>query len=444
MIIIYLIKINNLVSIKKDVNYLNGLFTKRILSKPEFAFLSIIFMFSFLPFYRTRNILNITQLSFIIFLLVAILLTIICITKKIYKEKNSIDTVFFVFSAMLILGIFNTIVINKKSLEIDNWLTLSVIFLSMYIPYLFAKVIRNTGVPSRRILSFTAITITLASFIIFLYKYIILKDWTERFSTSLGGAAVVHIVFLLTSIIFFALVKTEQNIKAKVIYIILLCISALLLFSTESRAGFISSILFILIFLLLTLKNSIKKEITKKNIFALAGILIICTVIFLNLADTRLFNLKSVGRSVGYLNSIELSFQEPKTFLFGYGYATIWDWYGVESGDVHYPYKGSSLYLTDYGLLLYHSHSTFLEILVEFGFFNLVLFLMIIFIILKSLINSYMQKWVFETIILLGLLSSISCFALDLYLFKNWFISFIWWSILFFALPDNQKNPTEA
>ncbi|MDX2268736.1 MAG: O-antigen ligase family protein [Bryobacter sp.] len=133
-----------------------------------------------------------------------------------------------------------------------------------------------------------------------------------------------------------------------------------------------------------------------------------------------------------------LSSQGALESALGAGYGTIWNWYlrDVYKGDR--IAVGDNLVSTPFGISLYHSHSTVLELLAEFGLPGLVWLLSLAFL-LRQLANSSTDfAW---RVFAFSLLVSVGSFAFDLFIFKSPRVNTVWWLYLVCALQLAKSTP---
>lgn len=117
--------------------------------------------------------------------------------------------------------------------------------------------------------------------------------------------------------------------------------------------------------------------------------------------------------------------------LAGQGYGAIWNWY---RRDILYGDKiaiGDNIIATGYGVSLYHSHSTLLELIVEFGLPGVIWLLLLSTALLKLPRISPDTSWrAYSWAVVISVLA----FGFDLFLFKSVRVSGVWWIFVFGAL----------
>jgi O-antigen ligase len=122
----------------------------------------------------------------------------------------------------------------------------------------------------------------------------------------------------------------------------------------------------------------------------------------------------------------------PSQWLFGAGYGALWPWYATEAkvsgGDLYST--GSYARVIPEGSLIYHSHSTYLVLLIELGLPGLLITLLFWRELIRHLFCSR------ERIFAAGLLVTAFALGFDLFLFRRPTRDVVWWIYLFgsFAL----------
>lgn len=256
---------------------------------------------------------------------------------------------------------------------------------------------------------------------------------TNRLRGPLGGAAIIHLP--INIMLIFNLSNIFNGYKPK-LSLLLASLNLICVFLTGSRAGVATSLLIILVLFMFNLNL--------RRFFKISlPILFISIIIFITVPHGRLNNFEDAARAQTMETALKISTSDLKTFLFGYGYGKIWSWYSLEYG----PNRMNVLFdyiMTPFGPTLYHPHSVFLEILTELGFISLLFFVLMVITIFIHTLKSWRCKNIYKRNLCLGVICTLPSFFADLYLFKNWNTSFIWWLFLFItlSLPYFNKKPS--
>lgn len=242
-----------------------------------------------------------------------------------------------------------------------------------------------------------------------------------RFSTSMGGAAVIYIALLITAAIFIGAAFAGVHRWVSVIGAALSV--AAILFS-GSRAGLICFAIFVAI---LVVGQFRRGRIPRVLWWALGGVVAVLSVTMLVVPELRrMLSLDDPVRVTNLTAAMTAWGESWQTMLFGQGSGRVWPWYTFEA-----RYFGGPPLLIDtpWGDVLVHPHSTFLVVLVELGLVGLVVWLAFVVLLVRGLLNAREQgKAVY--LVMAAIVAGIPGFLFDTYLFKNLTIAFWWWAVL--------------
>lgn len=360
---------------------------------------------------------------FIFIIFFVILLMFIIYLKKIKIVNNKINIIIYSLFFFIIIYSLTTIVINE-GLELSELKIppLLLVYFNITIPFLFSLLISVNKNKAYKFLYLLSLIISSSVFIPFMNTLSNGED-ISRLSTSLGGAAVIHVALLISLSIYIINLKLNYH---KFFSVIMIIVNLTMIISTQSRAGIITLVLFLMI-ILIDFKN-IKKSL-------IIGVLLytLLFTIFQLFPSDRLDNLESQARSETYETSKNIFLSSTKNIIFGTGYGEIWPWYGYENGLKSF----NSVIRTTEGNVLTNSHSVFWGVATELGLIGLVPLMIIMIIIIQQLIKAFKNNNIVSQTILLAIVSTIPAFYVDLYLFKNFNITAIWWLFLFYALKLN-------
>ncbi len=204
-----------------------------------------------------------------------------------------------------------------------------------------------------------------------------------------------------------------------------------------SRAGLILLVMYVVSVALFLRK--IKRA--ESNGLLLAAFSLGAGLMIYSQADAqRLTKFEDNYRKMTYETALNIVQTESLSgILAGQGYGSIWPWYRRDIIFTDLVASGDNLIQTSFGPSLYHSHSTLLEVLVEFGFPGLVWLACLVTKISKlPFRTSAGTSWhVFSLALAISLLS----FGFDLFLFKEVRVSSVWW--LFVAAAFQMGRETE-
>jgi O-antigen ligase len=182
----------------------------------------------------------------------------------------------------------------------------------------------------------------------------------------------------------------------------------------------------------------------KKSSITLFFAALLCVgiaVVIYSQADTQRFSsFEDRHRQLTHQAAWNVATTEPPLqLLAGQGFGTIWPWYRRDILNTDRIARGDNMILTGFGPSLYHAHSTFLVLGVEFGLAGVVWFLFLTYRLGRSLLQrGATPGW---RVFSLALAISLVSFAFDLFLFKEVRVSNIWW---IFVAALYQLHPREA
>jgi len=197
-----------------------------------------------------------------------------------------------------------------------------------------------------------------------------------------------------------------------------------------SRAAVICLAAFVIIMIPL-LRGLGKKILT----FAVVAFMLCIALALLNLqANTdRLSNMEDMTRLTTHRTAWDIvtSSSIPQ-LLIGHGYGSYWPWYLADIEDGGARATGRFMNKTSFGPILYHPHSVLLLLVVELGILGLCFYIYSIWFLLKMVI--YVKAYAKFIPFICGTASASLAFFFDLFLFKSWELSSIWWLFLFSSI----------
>lgn len=298
---------------------------------------------------------------------------------------------------------------------------------TVLIPYLMSKTTIDKHINFDKAISNFSIILTL----IFLY-YNFKVQQGARLDGHLGGAAIIHSIMIpVLAVHWYNVMKRKRFIVS----IVCLFITMACIFLTSSRAGLISLVLFILV--------TIFRRLTLKRFIVVSVISSGCIYAILQFASTVRYNqgFNDNLRSIAIDTGIAWATHSPWSFIFGNGYGSIWEWAAFDNG--YLPFWTFPLNYTEYGPLLFHAHSVFIQLFAELGVIGTIPFIIILFVLIKEFWKSNKRRNELSANILGALVCTIPSLHTDLFFFRNWAVSIVWLFFLFCGLYNTYEGGNE-
>ena len=251
------------------------------------------------------------------------------------------------------------------------------------------------------------------------------EDLFGRLETRLGGAAVIHTVFLLgISVCLGAVLQGHHRVLSS-----LAALAHLLWFiASGARAGLISLGVFLLLMALPPLINSVKRRPARLPFIAATTLVALTAFLFAakHVLGNRGVDVTGGGRVETWSYGLHQVFSSLPTLVFGTGYGVLWPWFAFETQALPQPGAHGTKQMP-FGLTLSHAHNLYVAVFSELGLIGLGLLL----ITLGTTCWAWWRaRGVVERTIAAGLVATLPSFFFDTYLIKNFPVSFVWWVVL--------------
>ncbi len=262
-----------------------------------------------------------------------------------------------------------------------------------------------------------------------------------RLATGQGGAAVVHVIFLL--LVALGLAEFLRRGGSRKLGLALIGGGMVALLATQSRGGMVAVVAFIALIVvgvLLTRAGDVRK------LWPLGAVLVVAAALApLVPGFDRVFNLRDAKRRDNLVNALTLWNEDWSTRIFGLGSGHAWPWPAYETGLYRFPPEGhSSVRPTTAGNLLLTPHSTPLALLVEHGLIGALAgaVLGVALLVLWWQARHDLPRLVVAS----ALLASLVAFLFDTYLLRNFGVSLWWWACvgLVATWPDDGAEAPPA
>lgn len=350
-----------------------------------------------------------------------ILVFLFLILSPLLLKKPAVDSVkitISMFSFLLFYALISMVWVLNYDGGIEYVIyQLALAWVTILIPYLVSKITINKYINYPKVISNFSALLS----VVFLF-YIFTTEIGERLDGLLGGAAIIHVIMIPVLAVHWHNLMQRKRI---IMSFICLFITMTSIFLTSSRAGLLSLILFILITLF--------RKLSIRRFIIITLISFVFVWVILQFAPTERYTMgfKDSFRSIGIASGISWATHSVVTLIFGNGFGSIWEWAAFDNYAL--PLWTFPLMSTEYGYVMFHAHSVFIQLFAELGLIGTIPIFVILFTLIKEWWRSNKSKNELRTNILGALICTIPSLHTDLFFFRNWEVSIIWLFFLFSA-----------
>jgi O-antigen ligase len=134
--------------------------------------------------------------------------------------------------------------------------------------------------------------------------------------------------------------------------------------------------------------------------------------------------------------------------LFGVGPMRMWPWLELERGRPGEQFDGPLQYDGPWGAVIYHAHSTYLELLVEYGIVGLALLVVVLVLVVRRCILEIRQGGQLE-LVAVAVLLALPAMLVETYLVRGFPSALLFWCAVLVVGPGfeapsshlNQRGP---
>ena len=113
----------------------------------------------------------------------------------------------------------------------------------------------------------------------------------------------------------------------------------------------------------------------------------------------------------------------------------MWPWLALERGDPGDGFDGPLQYDGPWGAVLYHAHSTYLELLVEYGIVGLVLLLVVLGFVVRRCVREIRRRGELE-LVAVAILLALPAMLVETYLVRGFVSAFLFWCCVMVVGPS--------
>ncbi|KRE35503.1 hypothetical protein ASG73_16340 [Janibacter sp. Soil728] len=116
--------------------------------------------------------------------------------------------------------------------------------------------------------------------------------------------------------------------------------------------------------------------------------------------------------------------------IVGLGPSRMWPWLGLERGHPVGDDRAAFYHDSPWGTVLHHAHSTYLEVLVEYGLVGLLLFIAVLAVVMSRCVREIRQRGVLS-LLAVAVLLALPAMLVELYLLRGFPSAVLFWTAVF-------------
>ena len=244
-----------------------------------------------------------------------------------------------------------------------------------------------------------------------------------RVATRLGGAATIHIVYLLG---IGAMIEALLHGWRRWISVPVLTILLVVLVLSGSRAGIVGVGLFAGMLVLWYAQRRLRTLKARAALVTTVLLAVCAAVVGMSLMRGSLVDR---ARVLTWRTAWQAATTDVATVLFGVGYGRLWPWLGGMTGAL--PLRSHAVRTTFFGACLPHAHNTVVAVFGEMGLVGLAALLVIFGVVIVVAVRAVRGP---SRVLAMTILASLPGLLVDTYLIKNFPVSLLWWVAVFMLL----------
>lgn len=257
-----------------------------------------------------------------------------------------------------------------------------------------------------------------------------------RLSTNLGGAATIHVVFLLVAAVGLGLFASGA---LKIPGAVLAVAGVGCVLATLSRAGLVALAVWVALLVLGRFLRGGRALVQLRWVAVALAVVVAAFALFPALS--RALSFADPKRTVNLESALAWWLDSPPSIVFGTGAGQVWPWYAFDEAAL--PIREDHLTSTPFGDVLLSPHSTLLAIVVELGVVGALIGVVALIALVATVLSCRQDPFLFP--VAAAVTAALVAFLFDAYLLKNFGVSFWWWVMAAVCfLPALTRPPKPA
>ena len=200
-------------------------------------------------------------------------------------------------------------------------------------------------------------------------------------------------------------------------------VAGLLLVQSLSRAGWILALVLVIVAMVRHHRWKISWGVPAVGLVAVATVLELVR----RRGSGLLFDHSRWANAASGLEAMTGSWD---SVVFGLGPMRLWPWLALERGRPGTELGSGNYYNSPWGTVLYHAHSTYLEVVVEYGPVGLLLFIAVLAVVVSRCVREIRQRGALS-LLAVAVLLALPAMLVELYLLRGFPSAVLFWTAVF-------------
>lgn len=230
-----------------------------------------------------------------------------------------------------------------------------------------------------------------------------------------------------------ALMMAKIDRRARPVWVVIVVLDLMVVVQSVSRVGFAMA-------LALGVLGVLRRRLAGREVWVVTvACVVLMAAVQLTIRGPSAFADDIRAQAAGH--SLAAWADNPVSLLFGQGAGTVWPWMREELAWRHHSLPPSYVRESPWGEVLYHSHSTFLAVLVERGWVGFVLLICFVFVFVVCAHPCVRARGPLEMPALV-LLLSLPAMLFELYLLRSFPSAMLWWLTAWLVIDRSPRMLT--